>query len=494
MVAPRSMTTSTHLPDGTARPPPLPLGDALDSAPMTALHVRFWLLAGLGILLDGFDFFIIGVANPLVKKDFHASAVQVGLVSAAAIVGAVFGASLLGPLGDRLGRRRIFKYDLILFVVCSLLCAAAWSLAALTAFRFVLGLAIGLDYPIAASYLAEVLPAKRRGRWLAAAFSLQAAGIVLGASAGVVILEALPHLYAWRVMLGFGAIPALVIVLLRRGIPESPRWLARNGREQEAREVAQLLSPVPVIVTAADSTRAPAAPKGLGALFQPRLFRRDLIRRTVFTSVPWFLMDIATYGVGIFTPTLLAATVVHGANTSFLADDVAATKGTALLDVFLIIGFAIAISLIDRVGRVPLQITGFSVMAVALAILGRAEGLPGGGTAHLGMVIVGFAFFNTFMNAGPNSTTYALPAEVFPSDVRAAGHGFAAGSGKLGATLGVFLFPIIQGDVGTSALLYMIAGACLVGLIVTVLLAIEPRGRSLEEFDERSPSGPPAVA
>ena len=103
------------------------------------------------------------------------------------------------------------------------------------------------------------------------------------------------------------------------------------------------------------------------------------------------------------------------------------------------------------------------------------------------MVVVGFAFFNTFMNAGPNSTTYALPAEVFPSDVRAAGHGFAAGAGKLGATLGVFLFPIVQGDVGTSALLYMVAAACLLGLIVTKLFAIETKGRSLDEFLEGRP-------
>ena len=145
---------------------PIPLGQALDNAPMTRLHIRFWLLAALGILLDGFDFFIIGVANPLVKKDFHATASQVGLVSAAAIVGAVFGASVLGPLGDRLGRSRIFKYDLYLFVVFSVACIFAWNIWALVAFRFMLGLAIGLDYPLAASYLAEVLPAKKRGRWL----------------------------------------------------------------------------------------------------------------------------------------------------------------------------------------------------------------------------------------------------------------------------------------------------------------------------------------
>ena len=153
---------------------PIPLGRALDDAPMTRLHIRFWLLAALGILLDGFDFFIIGVANPLVKKDFHASASQVGLVSAAAIVGAVFGASLLGPLGDRLGRSRIFKYDLILFVIFSLLCIVAWNVWALIAFRFVLGLAIGLDYPLASSYLAEVLDmANGTGRRLSAILALK---------------------------------------------------------------------------------------------------------------------------------------------------------------------------------------------------------------------------------------------------------------------------------------------------------------------------------
>jgi MFS family permease len=345
------VVTHVEQPEPGRQPVPLPLGRALDDAPMTALHVRFWLLGGLGILLDGFDFFIIGVANPLIKKDFHASAVQVGLVSAAAIFGAVFGASLLGPLGDRLGRSRVFKFDLVLFVICSLLCTAAWNLTALFVFRFGLGLAIGLDYPIAASYLAEVLPSKARGRWLTAAFSLQAAGILLGAAAGVVILEAMPHLYAWRVMLGFGAIPAIVIIFLRRGVPESPRWLATNGREKQAQEVAELLSPVPVEITPADTMRREPAPKGFKAFVQPQLFRPTLIRRTIFTAVPWFLMDIATYGVGIFTPTLLAAIVVKGANTTFLADDIASTKGTAALDIFLILGFAIAILLVDRVGR-----------------------------------------------------------------------------------------------------------------------------------------------
>jgi MFS family permease len=471
--------------EGTTASTPAPLGESLDRAPMTSLHTRFWALAALGIMLDGFDFFIIGVANPLIEQDFGTSDAVKGLVSSAAIIGAIFGAGLLGPLADKVGRRRIFKFDLVLFAVFSVACMAAPSVWVLIGFRFILGIAIGLDYPIAASYLAEVLPAKNRGRWLVGAFSLQAAGILLGAVVGVVVIEALPEVDSWRWMLGFGIVPALIIIWLRRNTPESPRWLAQNGREKEAVRVAESLVGHEVECTDEDRRRATAPPEGIKALIQPELFRHGMIRRTVFTSVPWFLMDIAVYGVGIFTPTLLAAIALAGPDATFLADDIAAAEATAILDVFLVIGFVIAIVLVERLGRIPLQLTGFAVMALALCILATAEGLDGGGSAHIGMVIAGFALFNTFVNAGPNATTYALPAEVFPSEVRAAGHGFAAASAKLGAAVGVFLFPILIDDIGTSALLFIIAGLCLVAFVITYALRIEPKGRSLDEVSGR---------
>jgi MFS family permease len=455
---------------------------------MNRRHMRFWLLAALGILLDGFDFFIIGVANPLIVDQWNLDDALKGLVSAAALGGAVVGAALLGPLADKIGRRRIFKYDLVLFAVFSVLCIVAWNVWALIVFRFVLGVAIGLDYPIAASYLAEILPAKVRGRWLVSAFSLQAVGILMGALVGVIILAILPHTSSWRLMLGFGVVPALVIIWFRRSVPESPRWLAQNGHEQEAAQVTEALVGHPVAVTDADRHREEAPPEGLKALVQPRLFRRDMIRRTVFTSVPWFLMDIATYGVGIFTPTLLDKIFLSGhPDATFISDDILSTKGTAILDVFLVLGFVAAIFLVEKVGRIRLQLTGFAVMAGALCLLAVAELLPGGGADNLALVFIAFALFNSFMNAGPNATTYALPAEVFPSEIRAAGQGFAAGCAKLGALLGVFLFPILVTSMGTSALLFIVAGCCLVAFAVTALLGIEPRGRSLGEV-----SGAPA--
>ena len=472
------------------------LGHAIDDAKMSKRHRRFWLLAALGIMLDGFDFFIIGIVNPLIKEQYNLSATTLGFVSAAAIVGAIFGAGLLGPLADKIGRRRIFIFDLWLFVIFSIACAFAPSIELLIFFRFMVGIAIGLDYPIAASYLAEILPKKARGRWLVGAFSLQAVGILLAAIVGLVILLIVANKVganatdaqiniAWRLMLGFGAIPALVIIFVRRKTPESPRWLAQNGREEEAIAVTEALTETKVKVTEKDREKAIDPGEGIKALFQPALFKKNMIRRTIFTAVPWFLMDIATYGVGIFTPTLLAAIAVKGANSNFLTDDITATAGTAMLDIFLPLGFLAAILLVDRVGRVPLQMFGFGMMTIALLILAFAEGISGGPEEHLPLVLVGFAIFNFFMNAGPNSTTYALPAEVFPSEIRAAGHGFAAACAKLGAAVGVFLFPILLVSIGTSALLYCIAGTTVLALIITRVFRIETTGKSFDEISGR---------
>ena len=128
------------------------------------------------------------------------------------------------------------------------------------------------------------------------------------------------------------------------------------------------------------------------------------------------------------------------------------------------------------------------MMTVALVLLGVGSALPGGGDAHLPLILLGFALFNFFMNAGPNAPTYALPAEIFPSDIRAAGHGFAAGMAKLGAAIGVFLFPLLLASIGQAALLFLLAGLCLVALVVTVALQIEPAGKSLDELSGRRTS------
>jgi MFS family permease len=437
----------------------------LDEAPMSRLHWRVWLLSATGIMLDGFDFFIIGVATPLIAEDLGASPTEIGLVSSAAVVGAIFGAFGLGRLTDRIGRSLAFRLDLGLFVVFALLSGLAWSIPVLIAFRFILGVGVGADYPISASYVSEIAPARLRVRLLVGAFAFQAVGQVLGALVGLLILVSTESVSSWRWMLAFGAVPALLIVVLRRGVPESPRWLADQGQHEEAALVVGSFLGHPVDVTVLEEAAAEdAAP----AASIRDLFRSGLRRLTVLTTIPWFLMDVATYGVGVFTPTILAALAIRG-NGTFLSDDIASTKGAVVIDLFLIVGFALALVIVTRVRHTSMQIVGFGLMAVGLATLALSTGLPGGGDQHLFLVFGGFILFNVAMNAGPNSTTFLLPAEVFPTRVRATGHGVATAAGKFGAAVGVFLFPIVQADLGLPVLLVIVAGGCVLAAAVTAV-------------------------
>ncbi len=172
-----------------------------------------------------------------------------------------------------------------------------------------------------------------------------------------------------------------------------------------------------------------------------------------------------------------------------MAREFASAKGAAFVDVFLIVGFLIAVTLIDRVGRVRLQIVGFIGMAVGLAILAASNLLPTNGMngINIALVFVGFLIFNLTMNAGPNSTTFLLSGEVFPTSIRASGAGFAAAVAKAGAVLGTFTLPILQKTWGTPVLLLVLAVICVLAAIITYLFRIETTGRSLEAVSLDSP-------
>lgn len=450
-----------------------PLERMLDQAPLTRSHIRVWLLAAMGVMLDGFDFFIIGVATPMIADDLGASAWEIGMISAAAVVGAIFGAFFLGGLTDRIGRQLAFKLDLGTFVVFAVASALAPDVWWLIVFRFLLGVGIGADYPISAAYVSEIAPTKHRSRLLVGAFAFQAVGQVLGATVGLLILWTDPDVGAWRWMLAAGVLPALLIVFLRRGVPESPRWLASEGRTDEAAEVVATFVGHPVDQELIDASRnEKQAHVGVR-----ELFTRGMRRRTTLTTIPWFLMDIATYGVGVFTPTILATLAITGNGTA-LSDDIASTEGAVVLDLFLVVGFGLAIWRIERVRHTHLQVQGFVVMTLSLLALALAASLPGGGDDHLWLVFLAYPLFNVFMNMGPNSTTFLLPAEVFPVRMRAQGHGLAAACGKAGAAFGLLVFPTVQDDLGLGWLLTGVAVGCAIGGAVTHVLRGEAADRS----------------
>ncbi len=225
------------------------------------------------------------------------------------------------------------------------------------------------------------------------------------------------------------------------------------------------------------------------------LFSGRYLTRTILVTVPWFLMDIGLYGIGVFTPTILSVMAFAG-HGSFIHKDILSTQGAIFLDTFLVIGFALNIIFIERMGRIRLQLLGFAGMGIAMALL-TFVGVPKGAAGSLTAVIfIGFALFNLAVNIGPNATTWILPTEVFPTSLRASGHGLAAASGKFGAALGIFLLPVIEQAWGLEATLGMIATASLLGLFVTWILGFETAGRSLEEVggNESDPSSSQVTA
>ncbi len=449
----------------------------LDDTPFTRTQRKVWILSAMGVMLDGFDFFIIGVALPLIGRDFHMNAATKGLVAVAAVAGALLGALVFGQVADRIGRKGMFLVDIVLFVMFSAASASAWNPASLIVFRFLLGIGIGADYPIGVSYIAESVPTRLRGRLIVGAFAFQALGSLLGVLVGLLILKADPSLTAWRWMLAFGVLPAVVVVLMRGGLPESVRWHLTRGNYEKASHAASQLLEKPIALNRQNS---PAGERGLSFT---SLFSKRYIRRTIFASVPWFLQDISTYGIGIFTPTIMAAMAL-GTSASFIAKDVGATEGAAAVDVLLIVGFALAILLVHYVSRITLQIAGFLGMGLGLLMVAAATLFPVASPANLGMIFGGFMTFNTFMNMGPNATTYLLSGETFPTSIRATGAGFAASMAKLGAVVGTFFFPILKSAIGIPALLLLLAGASGLAAAVTYGFRVDTRS-SLDAHAER---------
>ncbi len=451
---------------------------------MRPIHWRIWFLSAMGIFLDGFDLFIIGVAMPLITLTFKATPQVVGLIGAAALIGAVFGAMIGGFLTDCFGRKLLYVFDLFVFVLLCVFSAFSWSPLALIVFRLFQGIGIGADYPICATYVSAFMPKRIRGRMLISAFSFQALGMFAAALVGLVILKIYPSEQAWRFMLAFAAIPAVIIMLLRFTVPESARWCLAKGRHTQAAHIISKIAPHKrdeIHALAAEAHCFYAGIKTeehhLVSLFKPKY-----IKNTVLAAVPWFLMDIATYGIGIFTPIILGAMAFSGQGLDTIASDFKATEGAAFLDIFLALGFFLNIMLIEKWGRIRLQLFGFGGMAIGLLVLAISSIVSAGHVLNFVLVFSGFTIFNILMNMGPNATTFILPAELYPTQMRATGHGFAAAAGKIGAAVGIFLLPVTKARFGLTFTLVMLAIFCVLAFMTTLVLRVETRGKSLEEL------------
>jgi PHS family inorganic phosphate transporter-like MFS transporter len=443
------------------------VSDLLNDAPRSRYHRRAVVISGMGFFTDAYDLFVISTVAALVKTQWHLSTTQTSWVTGSAILAAFVGAFVFGRIADVLGRKVVYTAVALIMVVGALSSAFATGVLWLVLARFVLGLGIGGDYPVSAVLMSEYANRNDRGRLVGLVFSMQALGLVVGPLVGLVLLASgVGHDLTWRLMLGFGAIPAATVIYLRARMPESPRFRAQvQGESEQAASQLVLFSD--------------------GVLSPPSLPVKDTVSRVELrefltsrrwlplvlgTAGTWFLFDYAYYGNTLSLPVILKDVAPHAS----LVAKLAWTLGMFL--VFALPGYFMAFTKMDRIGHRRLQLIGFAVMAVTFVALGLIPSLTS--VVAIFLAIFGLSYF--FIEFGPNTTTFVLPSEVFPVSQRTTGHGIAAGIGKLGAFAGVFLVPQLESAIGLRGMLLVAGGSAVLGYLLTHVLP-EPARRNLEE-------------
>jgi MFS transporter, PHS family, inorganic phosphate transporter len=337
--------------------------------------------------------------------------------------------------------------------------------------RFILGLGIGGDYPVSAVLMSEYSNRKDRGRLVGLVFSMQALGLIIGPLVALVLLSSgISTNLTWRLLLGLGALPAAGVVYLRSRMPESPRYLAQVQGESDraAAELGQFSDGV--IATPAEKVDGTSR-MGIRAF----LSNRKLLLILFGTAGSWFLFDYAYYGNTLSLPAILKEVNPAASIETKLA------WSLGMFVLFAVPGYLVAVLRMDRIGHRRLQFIGFGVMAGCFLVLAIVPPLTEHVAPFLG--ILGLSYF--FIEFGPNMTTFVLPSEVFPVSVRTTGHGMAAGIGKLGAFVGVFLVPVLQDHIGLRGLLAVAGVSAILGFAVTFVLP-EPAGRTLEDIGASS--------
>ncbi|AGI24772.1 metabolite transport protein YaaU [Pseudomonas sp. ATCC 13867] len=428
---------------------------------MTFFHWRLLLQSAGGPFLDGWLLSIIGVALIGMTPALGLSGTDLSLAGAAALIGIFFGGLIFGRMTDVIGRQLMYTIDLIVLVVGSVLCAFVDSVWQIILLRFLIGVAIGADYPIATSLLAEWLPTKRRAAMLGSLVVAWFLGATVATFLGFAMVEFLGE-DSWRWMLASSGVPGLIILLMRIGTPESPRWLISKGRIEEAEAVVRKIYGQDADLSSireAESIR----PQRLG---YSALLQGEYLKRTFFCGMFYLCAVTPVFAIYTFGPVMLSAFGLNEGNLSNI--------GYALISLLFLLGCLPALRLSETVGRRPLLLWSFALMILPFLALGIAPNAP------VALIIFWFCLY-AVASGGPNILEWSYPNELFPTDIRATAMGVITAVSRIGAALGTFLLPLSLEHYGDGATMLIMAGMTAVGFIISFMLAPETKGRSLSE-------------
>ncbi len=457
--------------------------ERLDGLPFTRQHRRLLLGSGAGWAFDAMDVGLISFVIAALAVEWDATSGQLSLVASAGFLGMALGASLGGLLADRVGRRQVFALTLLVYGVATGASALAWSVGVLIALRFVVGLGLGAELPVASTLVSEFAPPRIRGRVVVALEAFWAVGWTLAAVIGYLVV---PAENGWRWALAIGALPALYAVYVRRGLPESVRFLEARGRHAEAEAVVERFEESAGVPSAAGRTRAPGPRTAAGSTVASRsrtlteertddgeapaaapprageLFSSRLRGRTTTLWVVWFAVNFSYYGAFIWLPTVLF-------DSGFSL--VRSFEYTLIITLAQLPGYAVSALLVERWGRRPTLVTFLLGSAVSAGLFAAADG-------STQVLVAGMLL--SFFNLGAWGALYAVTPELYPTRLRGTGAGSAAAFGRLASILAPLAVPLLREQGGTGLLFAVFSGVFVVAAVGSGLLP-ERRGQVLED-------------
>jgi putative MFS transporter len=442
----------------------------LDDAPLSGFHKRLALFAAGGPLLDGYILSSIGIALVAAGPALNLSSAMEGLVGAGALVGMLFGGAASGFLTDRFGRQVMYTLDLGLIAAISIaqfFVTEGWMLLVA---RLLIGAVVAADYPMASSLLTEFAPRRYRGPFLSGLVCM----FFVGAAGAYFVGDAMMRLLGddgWRWFLASAAVPALVLLILRLGTPESPRWLVSRGRHDEAQAVLTK-------VYGPDATVADIAVESAVKPTWRDLLRGGYLGRLIYVVTFYTCSNIPVFAIYTFGPDILAAFGMSGFSHN---------TGAALLEFLFLVGVVAALCVINKTGRRRMVIWGSLCAGLCLLVLGIAPG------ASPFIVVTAFAGFALF-NGGPQVLTWVYPNELFPTAVRATAVGLITAFTRVGSAVGVFLVPLSLEHLGIGGTMIVAAALLLFAAGVSTVWAPETTGLSLDDASSVRGAGDPQAS
>jgi len=425
------------------------------------------LVAAIGGLIFGFDTAIVAGATRYMKEQFSLTSFQEGWAVSVVLIGCMFGAGLAGPASDRIGRRRLMLISAVLFLVSAVGCAVPRTITAFVVFRFIGGLGIGSAAVLSPLYIAEIAPARFRGALVSVNQLAIVTGILLAYFVNWIFAASGPS--NWRWMYAMGAIPSVFFFLLLLRVPESPRWLVKNGREDEARSVLTRVNTAEIAAREIKEIKDTLALEegSFREIFRPA-FRRPLLIAVV--------LAVFQQVTGINAILYYAPRIFEGAGFARMS----AIGQSTIVGLVNMLFTVVAIVLADRVGRRPLLLIATGGMGVSLVLLGAAFRFPVlPASALLLIILLYIAFFASAM--GP--LVWVVMAEIFPIKVRGSAMGLATLVLWVADFAVTLTFPVISDKFHPSTAFWLYAAMCACDLVFIWFFLPETKGKSLEEIE-----------